>query len=186
MTRKRTLLAIAVVAVVAVVAAILLASRGDGDGTPTERETVAAPGGGRIDETVEPAPPASTRTAAPDDPVTLPGGLQVEIARTRTKSVKPGGPGEVGGNAVITRVRITNGTDEPVSLDGVTVTLVYGANQVAQPLTPDPYSPFSGSAEPGEKAEGVYVFRVPKNRSSDVSITVQPVPGGDVARFGDG
>lgn len=190
MTRRRTLVlaAVAIAAVVALAISVAVNRAGDDDASsPTDgATTVAAPGGGNITETVEPGPAAKTRDApAPDRAVAVAGGLKVRIADTSTAKVEPGGPGEVGGNAVIVKVRIANGSDEAVSLDGVVVMLIYGDNQVAQPLTSDPYQPFSGLLQPGKRADGTYVFRVPKKQSSQVTIVVQPTTGGDVVRFVD-
>lgn len=190
MTRRRTIVlaAAAIAAVVALAIAVALDGSGDdGAKSPTDgATTVPVPGGGNITETVAPGPAAKTRNApAPDRAVSVAGGLKVRIADTSTAKVKPGGPGEVGGNAVIVKVRIANDSDEAASLDGVVVMLIYGDNQVAQPLTSDPYRPFSGLLQPGKRADGTYVFRVPKKQSSQVTIVVQPTVGGDVARFGD-
>lgn len=88
--------------------------------------------------------------------------------------------GAVAGPAYIVRVRLTNGTDEPISLDTVSVTAVFGPDAVPGSAIPtDPKAdPLSGTLAPGKSASGTYVFALPDTPSDKAQVAVGYV--GDV------
>lgn len=191
MPKKRALIvASAILLVIAIIVAVLLINSGDGDDNPDDkatpaRTTVPAPDGGTINQTVKPGSPGKTYDAKIDAPVILSDSVMIDVSSIRFATVKPGGPGESGGSAVIAKIRIGNESKAPISLDNVIVTLSYGKNNtVGQPLTSEPYKPFTGSLAPGDAAVATYVFRVPGNQRASAVISVQHGAQTDVARFG--
>lgn len=159
------------------------AARGVAKPTPTALPIQVAPNGGNVKETIAPGTPAATVKVRVSKPARLDNGVEIKVLSTETKKVKAGGPGEVGGPAVVGRVEIENKSGGPINVDGVIVTLVYGDNQVAQPSTSAPSSPFRGTLRRGEAGQGIYVFRVPGDSKSSLSIVVQYGAGSAVARF---
>ena len=83
------------------------------------------------------------------------------------------GPGNIAGPALRVTVRIENGTGSAVSLSGVAVNLYHGPDRVpASPLEDPSQRPFVGTVEPGETADGVYVFTVPADARGSVTVEV--------------
>src|SRR3712207_9591951 len=79
------------------------------------------------------------------------------------------GPGNIAGPALRVTVRVENGTAEPVALGGVAVNLAYGPDRTpASPLDDSSRRPFATMVEPGQSAEGVYVFTVPRSEERRV------------------
>ena len=194
MTGKRAALTAAAIVLVAFVlglVAVLVGGDNDagasGSASSTPRPTASpiqsAPGGGSVTETIAPGKPGPTRAADVSKAGRLPGGLTVRVLGIKRTSVKPGGPGEAGGPAAVVRLGVENGSKAPIRVGSVVVTLVYGDNQVAQPLTSDPYAPFTGHVKPGAVSRGTYVFRVPSRSYRTIGIRVEFPAGGGVVRF---
>jgi hypothetical protein len=84
------------------------------------------------------------------------------------------GPGEISGPAIKVLISLNNGTKTVISVNQVTVNVSYGA--AASPSIPilgDPSSkPFNGNVAPAASSRGTYIFDVPKNARSNVSISV--------------
>ncbi len=113
------------------------------------------------------APVALTRSSA------FPSGVEVEIEDIKSRPVKANGPGEVPGPGLQLRVRISNETASPMSLDEVTVALTYGPDDIPSvPGGPSQNAPFSGMLKPGDSASGVYLFGVPKRGSDPITVSV--------------
>ena len=191
MTRKAAaILSAAVVAAVLLVGYLILAGTDHDEAggasakpKPTASPIQPAPNGGDVTETVAPGKPGATVKAKITKAAQLDNGVKIRVLSTKVAKVKPHGPGELGGPAVVGRLQIENKSNRSINVDGVMVTLTYGRNQVAQPSTSDPSSPFRGRLKPGEARQGVYVFRVPRNSDSRVSFVVQYGAGSEVARF---
>jgi hypothetical protein len=189
--QRRLLLGAAAVLVAAVVAGLVLAFSGD-DGagaTPpatAEPSATAAPTPAAVEPaptapTPEPAGPTSDADALPpslpavglDQPAAVGNGITAVVSSLEAIDGTAQGPGNVAGPALRATVRITNGTAEPVSLDGVVVDLATGADlSPASPLDDPSQRPFSGTAAPGGTAEGVYVFTVPVDDRAAVTLSV--------------
>lgn len=143
----------------------------------------AAPSGGDIDDVVDVEPQRVLDEVEAADEVTVSKEVTVEIIDLARTKVTARGPGEIGGPAVRVDVRLSNVTDDPVDLDGVTVT---GADDSATPLSPlavDPANPFAGELEPGAEVEGTYLFSFPDGSSAPLTVTVNPSPELPVAVF---
>jgi hypothetical protein len=66
----------------------------------------------------------------------------------------------------------------------VAVDLSHGAEQMPAPSLDDAsVVPFTGTLQPGETVEGVYVFRVPTESRDTVTVSVGHRPGAPYAVF---
>lgn len=195
-SRRRLLVAGAALALAALVALVLVLTTRDGDGDDAGGTAAAEPAqtsAPRDEPTIEgpdiPAPPvesdpAGEPVAADERPRNLPAvaldapaetgdGVTGSLVSVEAIDGSGVGRGNVAGPALRVTVKLTNGTDEAVGLDGVAVELTHGTDAVpASPLEDPSRSPFSGTLEPGASAEGVYVFRVPADDRSVVSVAV--------------
>lgn len=191
-SRRRLLLALAAVALVALVAVFVLV-RGDGDepgGAPAAAgsstpATVTEPSLGADEPGAQATPPAEdpqpavdelppSQAAVPlDQPAAAGDGVTATVASVEAIDGVGQGRGNVSGPALRVTVTITNGTDEDLDLGGVAVDLTHGTDAVpASPLDDPSQASFSGSLEPGETAEGVYVFSVPPDDRGTVTVSV--------------
>jgi hypothetical protein len=90
----------------------------------------------------------------------------------------------VNGPALRVTVRIENGTDQPIELDGVATNLSYGADRTpASPLADDSERPFSGTLAAGASADAVYVFSVPADARDTVTVEVGYTAGAPLLQF---
>jgi len=185
--RRRLILPVAAGLAVVVLAALLWVLTTDGDGPTSAAAATSGPG-----ESVSPSAPAPAPTPVPTGPtddvdeppvalLEVPLEGQAEVGNGIVATL-PGieaiqgtgvGRGNIAGPALRVTVRIVNGTAGPVSLDGVAVTMAYGSETTpASPLDDPSQRPFAGMLAPGESAEGVYVFQVPSDGRSSVTIEV--------------
>jgi hypothetical protein len=193
-SRRRLLLALAAVALVALVAVFVLVRGDDGPGgsaaatessTPSTPATPTEPSLGADEPGAQAVPPAEDaqpvvdelpprRAAVPlDSPAAAGDGVTAAVASVEAIDGVGQGRGNVSGPALRVTVTITNGTDEDLDLGGVAVDLTHGTDAVpASPLDDPSQAPFSGSLEPGETAEGVYVFNVPPDDRGTVTVSV--------------
>ncbi|MGY1751796.1 hypothetical protein [Blastococcus sp. SYSU D01042] len=198
--RRRLLIAGTALALAALVALVLvLGTRGGGEDGGTEAaveptQTAAPSDEPTIEGPAIPPPPvasgpAGQSVAADERPPNLPAvaldapaatgdgvtGSLVSITAIDGSGV---GRGNVAGPALRVTVRLTNGTDEAVPLEGVAVELTHGTDAVpASPLDDPSASPFGGTLDAGATAEAVYVFSVPADDRRDVSVAVGYRPG---------
>ena len=188
-TRRRVWLGVAVAAVVVVLVVLgLLSTGGDDDRTPsaaaeepasttTAPPVVAAP----TAPTPEPTgptedvddPPPSRPAVALDEAAEVGDGVSASLVSLDAIQGTATGPGNIAGPALRITVRIENGTDGPVSLDGVVVDLASGPDLVpASPLGDPSAAPFAGTVAPGGHADGVYVFTIPEEDRGSVTVSV--------------
>ncbi len=92
-------------------------------------------------------------------------------------------PGEVAGPAVAVTVRITNTGSTPIDLGAVTVNVLDADGQASAPLTSAPAAPLEGELQPGDDAEGVYLFEFGADRAEPVTIEVSPTVDSPIAVF---
>ena len=196
--RRRLLLAAGAALLVVALLVVLALTRGDdtdrtpaaaGSSAPSTSPSAPSTGvGTTAPETSAPttAPAPETPVAGPDDqlppalePVSLdaPGpvgdGTVVTLPAIEAIQGSGQGPGNVAGPALRVTVRVVNGGDREISVDGVAVNLSYGPDGApASPLDDSSARPFTGRLAPGEEAEGVYVFSVPSNARDAVTVDV--------------
>jgi hypothetical protein len=133
-------------------------------------ETTPEPTGptGNVDD-----PPPSRPAVALDAAAEVGDGVSASLVSLDAIEGTATGPGNIAGPALRITVRIENGTDEPVSLDGVVVDLASGRDLVpASPLDDPSVAPFTGTVAPGEHADGVYVFTIPEEDRGSVTVSV--------------
>ena len=118
-----------------------------------------------------------------DDVVLLETGVRVSVVEISGITVEAETPGEIAGPAVAATVRFENGSGEPLDLGGTMVSLVDAAGNVAVPTTSAPAAPTSGTLDDGATAEGTYVFRMPEDTRSAVTLTVDYSAGAPVVVF---
>lgn len=192
-SRRRLLLALAAVVLVALVAVSVLVRGDDEDpggsaAAATQSSTPATetePSLGSTDPGAQATPPAEDPQPVVDElPPSLPAvpldqpaaagdGITATVASVEAIDGTGQGRGNVSGPALRVTVRITNGTDDTADLGGVAVDLTHGSGAVpASPLDDPSQAPFSGSLEPGDTAEGVYVFSVPQDDRDTVTVSV--------------
>jgi hypothetical protein len=100
-------------------------------------------------------------------------GVTARITRLEAIDGTGKGPGNIAGPALRVTVRITNGTADTLSLDGVAVDMTHGADALpASPLDDPSADPFTGVVQPGASADGVYVFTVPADDRDAITVTV--------------
>jgi hypothetical protein len=196
--RRRLLLAVlGAVVVVAIVVVLLLLNRGDDASTASGSEpadgsttTSAAPSSSTAPSSASAAPtsepPAGDGTGLPPSLPAVPLQSQAAVGNGVTATLTgieaiqgtASGPGNVAGPALRVTVRIQNGTADAVSLDAVAVNMYYDADRTpASPLEDPSQRPISGSVAPGQSADGVYVFTVPKSHRDAVTVEVGYQPG---------
>ena len=118
-------------------------------------------------------PPASVDPVSLDEQAAVGNGITAEIVSLEAIDGTGQGPGNVAGPALRATIRLTNGTGEEVGLDGVAVSMGHGVDLVpASPLDDPSAAPFRGTVQPGESADGVYVFTVPADDRDLVSLSV--------------
>ena len=94
------------------------------------------------------------------------------------------GPGNVAGPALRVTVSVTNGTDQPIGLDGVAVNLFLGADRTPASPVDDPSArPFTGRLAAGLTATGVYVYTVPVDARDAVNVEVGYQAGAPLLEF---
>jgi len=84
------------------------------------------------------------------------------------------GPGEISGPAIKVTISLDNGTKAAIPVNQVTVNVSYGAAaNPSIPVTSDPSSrPFTGTVATGASVRGTYIFDIPKDERSKVTISV--------------
>lgn len=150
---------------------------------PLPSETVPAPDGGSIEETVAPVDPGPTQEAQLGDTAELEGGVNVTVSEVEQLDVKATTPGEIAGPAVALTLTVENDSDEPIDLSTAMVSVTGSKDSFGQPTTSEPYSPFLGSVEPGETSSGIYVFRLPAEERDSLQVTVEYIAGAPIALF---
>jgi len=111
-------------------------------------------------------------------------GVTASIASLDAIDAEAHGPGNIGGPALRVGIRLVNGTGAAISLDGVSINMTYGPDLTpASPVNDPSTSMFTGSLAPGDSAEAVTVFTVPRDSRDTVSVTVGYRPGAPLVVF---
>jgi hypothetical protein len=141
---------------------------------PTISQTPSQPSGELAPQSPAPAPPTvpsrfGKPAAAGTDAV-------VTVLDTRTVQHQADGAGEVSGPAVDVDVELSNSSNQPLALNGVTVTMTFRTTgEPAVPL-PSKSTPFSGVLRSGNSQTATYRFRYPPEQGRRVSVAVQYQP----------
>ena len=199
--RRRLVLAAALAAVLAVLVALGVVLGGDEAATSAPPAATATPTeapAGTTAPAVVPQLPTPEPTGPTEDvdeaPPTLPevpldaegavGEVVVTLPAIEAIEGTAVGPGNIAGPALRVTVRVENGTAEPLALGGVAVNLAHGPDRTpASPLDDPSRRPFATMVEPGESAEGVYVFTVPADERDQVTVEVGYEAGAPLLLF---
>lgn len=123
-------------------------------------------------ETSDPTPVPELAPVAPQQPATA-AGIQVALTSFESVTGEVVVPGEVQAAAVRVTVQITNTGQAPLDLNLVVVSAYMGEQRDPAETYQQPGGmPVSGSLDPGATASGVYLFRIPDDRRSDVTFVV--------------
>ena len=141
------------------------------------------PSTGNINEEV-PSQDLVTNPAVPLDAVADFGGqITTKLTDIAAIDAQARVPGELSGPALAITIEVSNDSTDPIGLDSVSVNVEGNGGAPASPITTDPAAPFSGVLMPGEKKTGVYVFTIPVESRSDLSVTVLYSVGSPVVLF---
>jgi hypothetical protein len=127
-------------------------------------------GGQPARPTISAAPAAfsgSAKVSYPDD-------VTVRISSITQGSVEGSGPGTIGGPKTTFGLVFTNGSDKPVDMSQVVVTVAYGARHLqARPVYDEAgQTDFAGDIKPGQSARATYAFSIPVASLDDVTMWV--------------
>ena len=137
--------------------------------SPTPGETSDAPDANASED---PGAFPELPPVAPDEPGQAPG-LEVTLQQFESVTGEVVVPGEVQAAAVRVTVQITNAADTSLDLNLVVMSAYMGEERDPAETYQQPGGvPFSGSLDPGATATGVYLFRIPDDRRSDVTFVV--------------
>ncbi len=200
--RRRLLLAAAAAAVLAVLVTLGVVLAGDEEATSAPPAATATPTeapAAATEPAVVPQLPTPEPTGPTEDvdeaPPSLPevpldaegavgNGVVVTLPAIEAIEGTAVGPGNIAGPALRVTVRVANGTAEPVALGGVAVNLAHGPDRTpASPLDDPSRRPFATMVEPGQSAEGVYVFTVPADARDLVHVEVGYEAGAPLLQF---
>lgn len=98
-------------------------------------------------------------------------GVQARIADRQAVEMAGRGPGEVSGPALAFTIEFMNATGAAVDLSAATVSVDYGGNE-ASGFEGAPSQPVIGELAPGAAATGVYVYAVPTDQRTDITVSV--------------
>jgi hypothetical protein len=195
-TRTKRLIAIivAVVVVLAVILTLVLTLHSNGtptaNGSKTPSPVVTAPSddptasGSPVPDTTptapvgQQAPPVAPNATATGD------GVIAELTKIEKVTGKGGTPGEVGGPALRLTVTVTNTGSKAFDASAIVVNALVGADEAPAGTVMQPGgNPFSGQIEPGQAKSGVYIFVIPTNKRSNVSVLVDYQAGSPILVF---
>jgi hypothetical protein len=121
---------------------------------------------------VAPKPEVSKKPVKLDKPAKTGTGLTAKVVSIKAATAKAQLPGEVAGPALVVTVDLTNTGSKSADLSAVVVTLLDSDEAPGSEMTTKPADPLTGKVGAGKTARGVYVFTVPKNKRSPITVTV--------------
>lgn len=141
---------------------------------PTTDPAPTVEPGGSFPE-LDPVPPTDTVSTE---------GIDISLANAEAVEGEAVGPGEIAGAAIRLTVALTNNSDADLNLDLVVVSSYVGGERTpAETFEKPGGDPFHGTLAPGESVHGVYLFRIPEDQRSDVTVVVDYLPGLPAAVF---
>ncbi|SDS50244.1 hypothetical protein [Microlunatus soli] len=110
-------------------------------------------------------------------------GVTVAVTKVTAAKAAPVGPGEVGGAAVATTVKITNGSAAPIDLGTVSVTLSGSDGTPGIVTTGGKSAPLAGTLDVDGSSRGTYVFTLAESLRKPVTVHLQYGSGRTVLQF---
>ncbi|MHA6693429.1 hypothetical protein [Homoserinimonas sp. A520] len=182
--RRRRILLIAIpvlLAIAAVIAVVAALGAAPGASTPSQPPGISPSASPSPSATPTPSTPPTEGPAAPtdkppaaiDEPAPITPSLTAEIARVEAVDGTARGPGEVAGPSLRVTVTIANSASTDAPLGTTVVSAYYGADLTPAPELREPGgSPLPAMVGAGTTATGVYIFTVPQDERSNVTIMV--------------
>lgn len=185
--RRKWIIGISAVVIVAIVIWLIAAfatrptpGAGESDSpsgaVPSASSTEPGASPGATPDASDPADPTDAVTfpelppVAPEVPGEAPG-IQVTLNTFESVTGEVVVPGEVEAAAVRITAQITNTGEVPIDLNLFVMNAYMGEERDPAETYQQPGGvPVSGSLDPGASATGVYLFRIPEDRRSDVTI----------------
>lgn len=140
--------------------------------------------------TVVPSPPSSEGPLPPEmDPVgptdrVEEAGVAASIATVESVQGQAALAGEISGPALRMTFLIENGSDDAVDLGYAVANAYFGADRTPAGTVMQPGgNPFQGTLEPGESAQGTYLFSISEADRGAVTVTLDFLPGQPTAVF---
>lgn len=93
------------------------------------------------------------------------------------------GPGEISGPGLAVSVEVTNASDADLALDAISVTLTDSAGTPSSYVPVSDSQPFAGTLAPGKSATGTYVFTIPTDKRSPITVGLIYGPSTSVVLF---
>ena len=167
------------------------------EAAPAQTQSPAAtePAEGAPAPSEQPGPPVEEAAKATQElPVAEPvaidggsaatGGVDIRVTSTEAVDGEARGIGEIAGPSVRFTVSIANGGKDPVDLSSAVITVEAGADRLPCSELSGPDSvPFPAVVNPGETVTGKFVFLIPVDSRSDVSVFVNFSVDAAVAAF---
>ncbi len=167
------------------------------EAAPAQTQSPAAtePAEGAPAPSEQPGPPVEEAAKATQElPVAEPvaidggsaatGGVDIRVTSTEAVDGEARGIGEIAGPSVRFTVSIANGGKDPVDLSSAVITVEAGADRLPCSELSGPDSvPFPAVVNPGETVTGKFVFLIPVESRSDVSVFVNFSVDAAVAAF---
>lgn len=127
---------------------------------------------GSIKNSVKTRTMASAKPVSMSQKATFNSDISAEVGNFRHRYVAPKMPGELAGNSVIFDVTITNRSDRRLDLNAAVVNLADSSGAPGSEITTDPAVRFPNTLAAHGSATATYVFVVPKNKRSNVTVDV--------------
>lgn len=150
---------------------------------PGRTVPIPAPSGGSINIVVPSVTAGPVTKVELNKTAALPDKISINVSKVEAITTKATTPGEIAGPALAMTVSIHNGSVENINVDSTIVTLTNSKNVLGQPTTSDPQHPFTGELTPGSTAQGVYVFLLPTDARTGLTLSVEYAAGQAIAQF---
>ncbi|WP_432541215.1 hypothetical protein [Kineococcus sp. SYSU DK002] len=106
-------------------------------------------------------------------------GLTVKVTSVTEAEVTAVHPGEVSGPGMLVALTFTNGSPDPVDLDGVRVNASRPDGTPASGLEGPPYAAPTGVLEVGESGTATFVYSIPKGTARSMTLEITSVSSTD-------
>lgn len=108
--------------------------------------------------------------------------VRVRIQSLRITRAEAKGPGEIAGRALAVTVRLHNTSDRPFPLAGAAVTALDADEApLAVLVSPKAVAPFAGRVPARGHRDATYLFQLPQEHPTPITVNVSPAPGLPVA-----
>lgn len=129
-----------------------------------------------------PVAPVSTLPPVPRGAAAAFGtGVSAQVTAVEPITAVATAPGDIAGPALAISLTLTNGSNDAVDTEYITVTANDATGAPASPVTGDQAHPFSGRIPPGASQNATYAFRIPADTATGALIVVSYRAGVPVA-----